>query len=85
MTPSDRLSAAIEVLERILGGMPAEQALTNWGRASRFAGSGDRNAVRDLVYDALRCKRSHAAMALIPPRAEIFCKHMTPTVSIPPV
>jgi len=62
MTPSARLSAAIEVLERILGGMPAEQALTNWGRASRFAGSGDRNAVRDLVYDALRCKRSHAAM-----------------------
>ncbi|MFN3724159.1 MAG: RsmB/NOP family class I SAM-dependent RNA methyltransferase [Paracoccaceae bacterium] len=61
MTPAARLSAAIEVLDRVLAGSPAEQALTNWGRASRFAGSGDRNAVRDLVYDALRCRRSHAA------------------------
>ena len=62
MTPAARLTAAIEVLDRILAGAPAEQALTNWGRASRFAGSGDRHAVRDLVYDALRCKRSFAAL-----------------------
>lgn len=62
MTPSARLSAAIEVLDRILAGTPAEQALTNWGRASRFAGSGDRHAVRDLVFDALRCRRSFAAL-----------------------
>ncbi|MDO9638642.1 MAG: RsmB/NOP family class I SAM-dependent RNA methyltransferase [Pseudotabrizicola sp.] len=62
MTPAARCSAAIDVLDRILSGTPAEQALTNWGRASRFAGSGDRNAVRDLVYDALRCRRSYAAL-----------------------
>lgn len=62
MTPAARAAAAIEVLDRVLAGTPAEQALTNWGRASRFAGSGDRHAVRDLVYDALRCKRSFAAL-----------------------
>ena len=62
MTPQARLSAAIDVLDRILAGAAAEQALTNWGRASRFAGSGDRAAVRDLVFDALRCKRSYAAL-----------------------
>ncbi len=62
MTPSARLSAAIEVLDRILGGAPAERALTNWGRASRFAGSGDRAAVRDLVFEALRRRRSAAAL-----------------------
>ncbi len=62
MTPQARLSAAIEVLDRILTGTAAEQALTNWGRASRFAGSGDRAAARDLVFDALRCKRSYAAL-----------------------
>ncbi|WP_103333457.1 RsmB/NOP family class I SAM-dependent RNA methyltransferase [Pseudotabrizicola formosa] len=62
MTPAARVSAAIAVLDRVLSGSPAEQALTNWGRASRFAGSGDRNAVRDLVYDALRCRRSYAAL-----------------------
>ncbi|MFN4158802.1 MAG: RsmB/NOP family class I SAM-dependent RNA methyltransferase [Gemmobacter sp.] len=60
MTPSARLSAAIAVLDRWLGGTPAEQALTNWGRASRYAGSGDRHAVRDLVFDAIRCRRSFA-------------------------
>lgn len=62
MTPAARLSAAIEILDRILAGQPAELALTNWGRASRFAGSGDRAAVRDVVFDALRCKRSFAAL-----------------------
>lgn len=62
MTPQARLSAAIEVLDRILAGAAAEPALTNWGRASRFAGSGDRAGVRDLVFDALRCKRSYAAL-----------------------
>lgn len=62
MTPAARLSAAIGVLDRILDGEPAEAALTGWGRASRFAGSGDRAAVRDLVFDALRCRRSHAAL-----------------------
>lgn len=61
MTPGARLSAAITVLDRILAGAPAERALTNWGRASRFAGSGDRAAMRDIVFDALRQRRSAAA------------------------
>ena len=62
MTPAARLSAAIVCLDRILTGSVAEQVLTRWGRANRFAGSGDRNAIRDLVYDALRCRRSFAAL-----------------------
>ena len=62
MTPGARISAAIEVLDRVLAGQPAEQALLRWSRASRFAGSGDRAAVRDLVFDALRCRNSHAAL-----------------------
>lgn len=61
MTPSARLAAAIAVLDRVLAGEPAEKALTNWGRASRYAGSGDRAAVRDLVFDALRRRESAAA------------------------
>ena len=62
MTPAARVQAAIEVLERIEGGMPAEKALLGWARSSRFAGSGDRAAVRDHVFDALRCWRSYAAL-----------------------
>jgi 16S rRNA (cytosine967-C5)-methyltransferase len=50
------------VLDTILSGTPAEQALTNWARASRFAGSGDREALRDLVFRALRQRRSLAAL-----------------------
>ena len=62
MTPGARISAAIEVLDQILAGRPAEQALLRWSRSSRYAGSGDRAAVRDLVFDALRCRNSHAAL-----------------------
>jgi 16S rRNA (cytosine967-C5)-methyltransferase len=62
MTPAARISAAIEILDRALGGTPIEPALTAWGRANRFAGSGDRAAIRDLVFDAWRCKRSFAAL-----------------------
>jgi 16S rRNA (cytosine967-C5)-methyltransferase len=62
MIPAARLSAAIEVLDDILNGQNAEAALTAWGRAHRFAGAGDRYAIRDLVFDALRRKRSYAAM-----------------------
>lgn len=60
MTPAARISAAIALLDAILAGEPAERALTNWGRGSRFAGSGDRAAVRDHVFDALRCRGSYA-------------------------
>jgi 16S rRNA (cytosine967-C5)-methyltransferase len=62
VTPGARLSAAIGVLDRVLAGEAAEKALTNWGRASRYAGSGDRAAVRDLVYEALRRRASSAAL-----------------------
>lgn len=60
MTPGARLSAAMEILDAVLAGEPAERALTRWARASRFAGSKDRAAVRDLVFDALRRRRSLA-------------------------
>ncbi len=60
MTPAARVAAAIDILDLILDGMAAERALTSWARQSRFAGSKDRAAVRDHVFDALRCKRSYA-------------------------
>ena len=60
MTPAARLQAAIEILDQVLAGMAAEQALTGWARRSRFAGSKDRAAVRDHVFHALRNRNSHA-------------------------
>jgi 16S rRNA (cytosine967-C5)-methyltransferase len=62
MTPAARYAAAIAVLDKIVGGEAAEKALTNWARGNRFAGSGDRHALRDIVFDVLRCKRSYAAL-----------------------
>jgi len=61
MTPAARVQAAIEILDEILSGAPVEKALTGWARRSRFAGSKDRAAIRDHVFDAVRCMRSYAA------------------------
>ena len=60
MTPGARIQAAIGILDRIAEGEPAEKALTAWGRRARFAGSSDRAAVRDHVFQALRCWRTYA-------------------------
>ena len=62
MTPAARARSAIEVLDTILSGTPTEQALTRWARNNRFAGSKDRAAIRDLVFDAIRCRRSYATL-----------------------
>ncbi|MFW8634660.1 RsmB/NOP family class I SAM-dependent RNA methyltransferase [Cribrihabitans pelagius] len=62
MTPAARYQAAIEILDEVLQGAAAEKVLTAWGRRSRFAGSKDRAAVRDHVFTALRCLRSHSVL-----------------------
>ena len=62
MTPAARVAAAIEVLDRWLDGVPAEKALTGWARGARYAGSKDRAAVRDHVYDVLRRKGACEAL-----------------------
>jgi len=61
VTPSARLSAAIEVVADIEARRrPAADALKDWGLSHRFAGSSDRAAIAGLVYDALRRKSSSA-------------------------
>jgi 16S rRNA (cytosine967-C5)-methyltransferase len=69
-----RLSAAIEVLTDIdARHRPVAEALKAWGLNNRFAGAGDRAAIGNLVYDALRKRASHAyAMGGDTPRALVL-------------
>jgi 16S rRNA (cytosine967-C5)-methyltransferase len=74
MTPGARASAAVEVLADIADRKrPAADALKDWGLAHRFAGSGDRAAIGNLVFDALRRRASSAyAMGDDSPRALVL-------------
>lgn len=62
MTPGARVAAAAGILEAMIGGARPEQALSHWARGSRYAGSKDRAAVRDLVFDAWRRRRSYGVL-----------------------
>lgn len=69
-----RLSAAIAVLTDVeTRKRPVSEALKAWGLNNRFAGAGDRAAIGNLVYDALRRRASHAAvMGSDSPRALVL-------------
>ena len=61
MRPGARLAAGVDIVGEILDRhRPASLALADWGRSHRFAGSGDRAAIGNLVYDILRRKNSFA-------------------------
>ena len=59
MTPAARVQFAIDILDLVIAaarsnGAPADRIIAEWFRTRRFAGSGDRRAVRELVYAAIR-------------------------------
>lgn len=74
MTPAARLSAAIDVLTDVdTNRRPVQDALKAWGLAHRFAGSGDRVAIGNLVFDTLRRRASLAwRMGSDAPRAVVL-------------
>jgi 16S rRNA (cytosine967-C5)-methyltransferase len=59
MTPAARLQSAIELLDAIIvaardAGPAADTAIAAYFKTRRYAGSGDRRAIRELVYRAIR-------------------------------
>ena len=59
MTPAARVQAAIEILDQVMAsardeGPPADVLVTRYFKTRRYAGSGDRRAVRELVFRAIR-------------------------------
>ena len=71
MREGGRIAAAIEVLEDVeTRHRPVSEALRDWGKSHRFAGSGDRAAIGNIVYDAMRMRASIAwRMGAETPRA----------------
>ncbi len=61
MKPAGHAAAAMEILlDVLMHHRPATVALADWGRQHRFAGSGDRARIGNLVFDVLRHKASLA-------------------------
>ena len=59
MRPDARAQSAIDILDHWLQDRNGlDRILTQWARANRYAGSGDRAAIADLVYGAVRRLRS---------------------------
>ncbi|WP_140985401.1 RsmB/NOP family class I SAM-dependent RNA methyltransferase [Asticcacaulis tiandongensis] len=57
MTPAARLQAAADILDLLKNSRrPAEEILKDWGRNNRYAGSKDRRAIADKVYQATRAR-----------------------------
>jgi 16S rRNA (cytosine967-C5)-methyltransferase len=59
MTPAARLQAAIEILDEVIDaaredGPPADLLVGRYFKQRRYAGSGDRRAVREVVFRAIR-------------------------------
>ena len=59
MTPAARVQGAIELLDLIIAaargqGASADRIIAEWFKTRRYIGSGDRRAVRELVYGAVR-------------------------------
>jgi len=59
MNPAARLQAAIDLLDKITAaardqGGSADTIIAKWFAERRYAGSKDRRAIRELVYDAIR-------------------------------
>ncbi|BBE71475.1 RsmB/NOP family class I SAM-dependent RNA methyltransferase [Oharaeibacter diazotrophicus] len=62
MKDGGRIAAAIEVLADVdRTRRPVQDALKDWGLTHRFAGSRDRSAIGNLVFDVLRRRASLAA------------------------
>ncbi len=62
MRLAGRVAAAIEILKKVFEHhQPASEALREWGKTHRFAGSTDRHAIGTLVFDCLRRRNSLSA------------------------
>ena len=54
MRKDAQTNAAISILDEFLDGQNLNSILSNWTKNNRYAGSSDRESIRNIVFDILR-------------------------------
>jgi len=85
MTPAARVQAAIDILDGLATSrLPADRFIREFFRARRYAGSKDRAAVSERVYDVFRHRASFAwRMGSETPRALVIASLLKEGVNVP--
>ena len=58
MRQDARANAAISILDNFLIGQNLNSVLSRWAKDNRYAGSSDRESIRNIVFDVLRVKKT---------------------------
>ena len=58
MRQDARANAAISILDNFLVGQNLNSVLSIWAKNNRYAGSSDRESIRNIVFDVLRVKKT---------------------------
>ena len=58
MRQDARANAAISILDNFLVGQNLNTVLSIWAKNNRYAGSSDRESIRNIVFDVLRVKKT---------------------------
>jgi 16S rRNA (cytosine967-C5)-methyltransferase len=85
LTPAARVQAAIDILEGLqTSRLPADRFIREFFRARRYAGSKDRAAVSERVYDVFRHRASYAwRMGSEAPRALVIASLLKEGADVP--
>ena len=85
MTPASRVQAAIDILDGLAASrLPADRFIREFFRARRYAGSKDRAAVSERVYDVFRHRASFAwRMGSETPRALVIASLLKEGADVP--
>lgn len=85
MTPASRVQAAIDILEGLqTSRLPADRFIREFFRARRYAGSKDRAAVSERVYDVFRHRASFVwRMGSETPRALVIASLLKEGADVP--
>ena len=62
MRKDAQANAAISILDDFLDGKNLNSILFNWTKNNRYAGSSDRESIRNIVFDILRVKKTFTSV-----------------------